>query len=77
MNFHVAVYVGPTLVPTMACKFRQAGILVTVEGTMHIHCVVPGSDSFIRMLLEKHNTTFGIKLSDVTVIRETSRCAQL
>jgi hypothetical protein len=74
-TFHLRVYVGPTLVPDMACKFRVAGLAVTCEGTAHIHVMVDTEsdprDTFLKALTDKHGTRFCLTHRDVEVIRET------
>lgn len=67
MKFKLRVYTGPVQVAALAEKCREAGLQVTVEGTEHLHLLVPGTDvedakyAFQRALLDTHVTTFGLR----------------
>ena len=79
-TFHVRVYVGPTLVNTLAAEFRKAGLHVQCEGTAHIHChvtVASGNSfdaplSFLQTLRTRLGKTFCLEPRDVAVVRLVS-----
>jgi hypothetical protein len=76
-TFHVAVWTGPTMVSSMACKFRMAGLTVTCEGTERVHLVINASSKeevpfvFLDALCAKHHMAFGFHARDVYILRQT------
>jgi hypothetical protein len=62
------VWTGPCAVKAFAEKFRDAGINVSIEGTEHIHIIVPDEEFYLAQhkvrerLRSVFGTTFGVKV---------------
>jgi len=83
-RWHLRVYVGPTLVQSMAEKFRDAGLHVRCEGTAHVHVDVETDvlersagdrvwrawRAFALALVTRHGTNFGLGMSDLHMVRQ-------
>ena len=88
-TFHMRVYVGPTIVSGMACKFRAAGIPVMCEGTAHLHVACDTEDSagsltdetsarlhLLSRLRAKHGHTFCLGMRDLEIIRRMAHATE-
>ena len=64
--YRISFHTGPTIVRQIAQKMREAGIVVAVEGTEHVHVDCEGEDRYyaneavLRALRDKHGTVFGL-----------------
>ena len=77
-RFYLKAHAGPTIVKSMADKFRAAGLTVTSEGTEAVYFVQQSEvrehavRDFLNQLHRTHQTVFGYGYRDVQVIREVS-----
>lgn len=71
MTYRLRVYVGPTLVGSLAAEFRAAGLQVTTEGTAHVYCAVEADTAenaryaFLTTLRTQLGKTFCLTAQDV------------
>ena len=76
-TFHLRVYVGPTLVGSMAREFRASGLTVTVEGTAHVHVSLETDADPREALIAQLRATWGhafcLTAHDVQVVRREAR----
>jgi hypothetical protein len=66
-RFKLSLFTGPVLVPEVANKLREAGVVVLVEGTERVIVEAGGTDSetaaraVLVALVGKHGTDFGLR----------------
>ena len=60
-------WTGPCLVKVLASHIRDAGVMVTIEGTEHVYVEVPHEVHHVadfetrKMIAKRHGTAFGLQ----------------